>query len=320
MSIARLPRRSPSTFPSGDHYIAGVTVELILAEADLTEFTVRPLGGGTYNEVYRVTSPEGDFVLKVSPSDQPGLTYERNLTRTEAMFCKLGHAVAPVPEVVHSDFSRALVPGDALLTTCLPGQPLFGRSGVDRPSIRRQLGTVVAALHEIIGPGFGYPQLGLHATWTSAFSAMVDAVKADAVRFGVTLPDIPLNPAVFDEVERPSLVHFDLWDGNILTDTGLTGLTGLTALTGLVDGERAFWGDPVAEFVSLALFGTIESDTDFLTSYGFEFTDSARVRLAAYQAYLYSIMLVERVPRKSSDPRMEALITDALTRALDVLA
>jgi hypothetical protein len=169
----------------------------------------------------------------------------------------------------------------------------------------------VAALHEVTGPGFGYPQLGLHRSWTSAFFAMVDAVRGDAERFGVELPAIPLDPAVFDEVERPALVHFDLWDGNILTGTGLTGL---------VDGERAFWGDPVAEFVSLALFGTIEDDAHFLTSYGFEFTDSARVRLAAYQAYLYSIMLVERVPRGSEDTAMEALVTDALTRALDVLA
>lgn len=286
-------------------------MELILAAADLTEFTVRPLGGGTYNDVFRVTSPEGDFVLKISPSEQPGLAYERNLTRTEAMFCRLGHAVAPVPEVVHTDFSRALVRGDALLTTWLPGQPLFGRSDVDRPAIRRQLGTTVAALHQVTGPGFGYPQLGLHSSWTSAFFAMFDAVRADAARYGVTLPAIPLNAAVFDEVKRPALVHFDLWDGNILTGSGLTGL---------VDGERAFWGDPVAEFVSLALFGSIEDDADFLTSYGFSFTDSARVRLAAYQAYLYSIMLVERVPRGSTDSEMEGLVTDALVRALDVLA
>jgi aminoglycoside phosphotransferase (APT) family kinase protein len=288
-----------------------VTVERILADADLTEFTVRPLGGSTYNSVYRVTAPEGDFVLKISPADQPGLTYERNLMRTEAMFCTLGHAVAPVPEVVHTDFSRSLTPGDALLTTCLPGRPLFGRSDVDRSLIRRRLGPAVAALHEVTGPGFGYPQLGLHSSWTSAFFAMVDAVRADAERYGVTLPEIPLNAAVFDEVKRPALVHFDLWDGNILTDGGLTGL---------VDGERAFWGDPVAEFVSLALFSSIEHDTDFLTSYGFEFTDSARVRLAAYQAYLYSIMLVERVPRGSTDDTMERLITDALKAAVDVLA
>ncbi|MFS8097113.1 aminoglycoside phosphotransferase family protein [Lentzea alba] len=278
----------------------------MLEAAGLTDFTVRPLGGGTYNEVYRVTSPEGDFVLKIAP-DQPGLTYERHLTRTEALFCRLGSSVAPVPEVVHTDFTDR----DVLLMTCLPGEPLHGRSDVDRPSIRRQLGTAVAKLHEVTGPGFGYPQLGLHQTWREAFTAMFDAVLNDAERYGVTLPEIPLNTRVLDEVKRPSLVHFDLWDGNVLTDTGLTGL---------VDGERAFWGDPVAEFVSLALFREIEDDEDFLTAYGFEFTDSARVRLATYQAYLYSIMLTERVPRGLTDREVERLIREALDKALAVLA
>lgn len=294
-------------------------VERILNAAGLTDFTVRPLGGGTYNSVFRVTSPEGDFVLKISPAGRPGLAYEHRLTRTEAMFCTLGSAVAPVPEVVHTDFSRTLADGDALLTTCLPGRPLYGRSDVDRPLVRRQLATAVAAVHEITGPGFGYPQLGLHATWREAFFAMFDAVLADAERYGVTLPIgdlVTRHATAFDEVRRPALVHFDLWDGNVLAGDALTG----TGLTGLVDGERAFWGDPVAEFVSLALFGEIEADRDFLAAYGFEFTDSARVRLAAYQAYLYSIMLTERVPRGLTDPAVERVITDALTAALAVLA
>ncbi|MGW6928789.1 aminoglycoside phosphotransferase family protein [Lentzea sp. NPDC054927] len=283
-----------------------MTVEPILAAAGLTECTTSPLGGGTYNSVFRVSAREGEFVLKVSPGDQPGLTYERDLMKTEAMFCTLGSAVAPVPEVVFSN-------DHALLATCLPGQPLFGRSDVDHPLIRRQLGMAVAALHEVTGPGFGYPQLGLHDTWTEAFFGMFDAVLADARKYGVPLPiaDLTRHRTAFDEVTRPALVHFDLWDGNILAGTGLTGL---------VDGERAFWGDPVAEFVSLALFGSIEDDPDFLTSYGFEFTEASRVRLAAYQAYLYSIMLTERVPRGSTGDTMEIMITDALTRALGVLS
>ncbi len=290
-----------------------MTVERILTAAGLTEVSTSPLGGGTYNAVFRVSAREGEFVLKVAPSGQPGLTYERQLMRTEAMFCTLGSAVAPVPEVVHTDFSPD---GDALLTTYLPGRPLYGRSDVDRPVIRRQLGSVVAALHEISGPGFGYPQLGLHATWTDAFFAMFDAVEGDAARYDVELPIGDLvrrHRAAFDEVKRPALVHFDLWDGNILAETE-------TGLTGLVDGERAFWGDPVAEFVSLALFRSIEADPDFLTGYGFGFTDSARVRLAAYQAYLYAIMLTERVPRGSTDPAEERLISGALTAALAILA
>lgn len=284
-----------------------MNVEPLLAAAGLTDARTTPLGGGTYNSVFRVTANEGEFVLKVAPGDQPGLTYERGLMATEALFCTLGSSVAPVPEVVFTDGSSVL------LTTFLPGEPLFGRSGADRPSIRRQLGTTVRKLHEITGPGFGYPQLGLHPTWTEAFVAMYDAVLADADRYGVPLPkpDLARHAHAFDEVTRPALVHFDLWDGNVLVDD---------ALSGLVDGERAFWGDPVAEFVSLALFGTIEDDQDFLTSYGFELTDAARLRLAAYQAYLYSIMLTERVPRGSTDEASETSITAALGRALGVLA
>ncbi|WP_189153116.1 aminoglycoside phosphotransferase family protein [Lentzea pudingi] len=281
-------------------------MQRILEAAGLTEVTTCPLGGGTYNSVFRVSAREGEFVLKIAPDAPPGLTYERHLMRTEAMFCRLGSAVAPVPEVVYADDT-------ALLATCLPGEPLFGRSDVDRPQVRRELGAAVRAVHGITGPGFGYPQLGLHETWTGAFFGMFDAVRADAERFGVDLPttDLTRHAKAFDEVERPALVHFDLWDGNVLAGTGLTGL---------VDGERAFWGDPVAEFVSLALFGEIEDDPDFLDSYRFEFTDSARVRLAAYQAYLYSIMLTERVPRGSTDEGFERLVRDALGRALGVLA
>ncbi|MFC3892871.1 phosphotransferase family protein [Lentzea rhizosphaerae] len=285
-----------------------MTLDQILAAAGLTGASTTPLGGGTYNSVFRVSANEGEFVLKVAPGDQPGLTYERGLMATEALFCTLGSAVAPVPEVVYTDRSGVL------LTTFLPGEPLLERSGADRPSIRRQLGTTVRQLHEITGPGFGYPQLGLHPTWTEAFFAMYDAVLADAGRYGVRLPkpDLARHAAAFDEVTRPALVHFDLWDGNVLVDDD--------GLSGLVDGERAFWGDPVAEFVSLALFGTIEDDPDFLTIYGIELTDAERLRLAAYQAYLYSIMLTERVPRGSTDEAFETLITGALGRALGVLA
>ena len=56
------------------------------------------------------------------------------------------------------------------------------------------------------------------------------------------------------------LVHFDLWDGNILVESDPAG----HRIGALIDAERAFWGDPLAEFVSLALFGDIERDTAFL--------------------------------------------------------
>ncbi|MGW3107595.1 hypothetical protein [Streptomyces sp. NPDC001100] len=38
-------------------------------------------------------------------------------------------------------------------------------------------------------------------------------------------------------------------------------------MEGLIDAERAFWGDPHADFVSLALFDDIEKDAAFVACY-----------------------------------------------------
>ncbi|MEU7476791.1 aminoglycoside phosphotransferase family protein [Lentzea sp. NPDC042327] len=282
-----------------------VNTEVIEQITQATVHRVEALGGGTYNRVFLVTAAEGELVVKISPGEQPGLTYERDLVRTEALFCALGARVAPVPQVVRTDFSRSHVDGDVLVTTKLEGTPLFGRSGVDRDAVQEQLGAAARALHTVEGPGFGYPQLGLHETWSQAFTAMVEAVQADAERYGVALPRIPVDRRLFDEVRTPVLVHFDLWDGNVLVDRGLTGI---------VDGERAFWGDPVADLVSPALFGTVGES--FLKGYGRALTDSEHVRLAAYRAYLYAIMLTERVPRGSTDDGFERVIAEALDAAV----
>jgi hypothetical protein len=161
---------------------------------------------------------------------------------------------------------------------------------------------------------------------------MIGAVLADAERFAVPLPRpagrirelFAARSALLDEVTVPRLVHFDLWDGNILVaaDDGARPRIG-----GIVDAERAFWGDPVADFVSLALFGDIEQDRDFLAGYraagGPAALDgAARERLALYRAYLYLIMWVEAVPRASAPDRIAGLqdpAQDVLLQLLDDL-
>ena len=74
---------------------------------------------------------------------------------------------------------------------------------------------------------------------------------------------IAAHAPLLDEVTTPTLVHFDLWDGNILVDTTAPTPT----IGGLIDGERAMWADPLADFVSLALFRDIEQDGAFLHGY-----------------------------------------------------
>ena len=177
----------------------------------------------------------------------------------------------------------------------------------------------MALLHTITGTRFGYPSESvgpLRESWRAAFLDMVNAVLRDAGTFAVRLPrpisDIQewfdARAAVLDEVTAPALVHFDLWDGNILVESGPAG----HRLGALIDAERAFWGDPLAEFVSLALFGDIERDTAFLDGYRraggtVTFDVAARQRLSLYRTYLYLIMWVEAVPRQASRDRLDWL-------------
>lgn len=100
---------------------------------------------------------------------------------------------------------------------------------------------------------------------------------------------------------------------------------GTPRIGGLIDGERMFWGDPLADFVSLALLGDIEDDTDFLTGYRkaggrADFDTAARRRLALYRSYLYLIMLIETVPRAVGDDDVawtRKVVAPQLVAALD---
>lgn len=288
--------------------------------------SVDELAGGTFNAVYRIRGHEDrDLVLKVSPHpDTAVLSYERGLMHAEAIFYRAAEAVseAPVPRVVHTDFTHAVIDSDLLLMSDLPGQGWHDQHdsiGEDRTRLRGDIGRMVAALHRLTGTEFGYPHgpgTRLAPSWSAAFTAMFDTICDDARHFAVELP-IPIpelaalvrsRQQLLDEITTPTLIHFDLWDGNILVDRP----NGRATVTGLIDGERAFWGDPVADFVSLALFGDIEQDDAFLAGYReaggrIVFDERTRQRLALYRCYLYLIMLVESAPRRYSPDQLRRL-------------
>ncbi|MFF7758065.1 phosphotransferase family protein [Streptomyces griseorubiginosus] len=295
---------------------------------------VRPLSGGTYNTVEELLLTDGTrYVVKVPPAATvPGLSYERGLLVAEAEFYRrAAEAEVAAPHVVAFG-TGAAVPH--LLMTACPGAPWDASvTAAERPPLRRELGRQVARLHSVTGPGHGYPSraLGpLAPDWRTAFTTMIDAILGDARDYGARLPRsvaqveaaVRAGYPALDEVTVPALVHFDLWDGNILVDRPAGGEP---RIGGLIDGERMFWGDPLADFVSLALLGDIKQDEAFLTGYReaggrAEFDVPARVRLALYRAYLYLIMLTETVPRAVDVERerwVQSTVAPHLVAALD---
>ncbi|MFI0960128.1 phosphotransferase family protein [Streptomyces sp. NPDC021080] len=289
----------------------------------------RVLSGGTYNAVEELTLTDGSrYVLKVPPPPTvPALAYERRLLLSEAEFYRRAAVVGvPAPSPVGDRRD-----GHLLMTHC-PGEPWADLPEGERGPLRRELGHLVARLHRVTGPGFGYPSgaLGpLAPDWRAAFTGMYEAVLDDARDYGAWLPR-PVDEVArtartafgaLDEVTVPRLVHFDLWRGNILVERAETG----PRIGGLIDGERMFWGDPLADFVSLALLGDIRKDIDFLTGYReaggvAEFGAAVSRRLALYRSYLYLIMLVETVPRAVDGERVawvREVVAPQLTAALD---
>lgn len=290
------------------------------------------LTGGTYNTVEELRLTDGSrYVLKTPPGAAVlGLRHERELLVSEAAFYRSAARVeVTAPQLV------SMGDGFLLMTAC-PGEPWDGTlTDTEHTALRTELGHQVARLHRVTGPGFGYPSgaLGpLAPDWRTAFTGMFDAVLDDARLYGPRLPrpvDTVARTAAsaygaLDEVTDPCLVHFDLWRGNILVDRP----DGEARIGGLIDGERMFWGDPLADFVSLALLGDIRNDEEFLAGYReaggrARFDPPARLRLALYRAYLYLIMLTETIPRRAGEEQerwVQERVAPELVAALDEIA
>lgn len=309
------------------------------------------LGGGGFATVWRATLAGGrEVVVKVGPPPAARLlAYEEGLIRREAEYFRLVAGRAPVPEVLATA-------DDWIVTTMLPGRPL---TEADSPSARFELGAVVAGIHGITGPRFGYvsdpgpasqpaptdspsrrtgrPSGPTGRTsepaspaswpagrasgpeWPAVFVEMVASLRADAAAWGVPLPPldgvVERHEAVLAEVTRPALLHFDLWDGNVLVSPA-------GGLSGLVDGERYLYGDPLLDLVSPALFRRIEDSPGhpFLRGYGRTgFDRAARIRLSLYRVHLYVLMLAEG-PSRGIGPDRHDHVTRLLTAEIEHLA
>ncbi|MEV7389812.1 aminoglycoside phosphotransferase family protein [Streptomyces sp. NPDC091215] len=275
-------------------------------EAELTD--------GWFNTAYRVRFDDGRAaVVKLAPpAEAPVLRYERGIMATETMvyrrLASLAEGAVPAPVLLHSG-------DDFLAVSVLEGTP-WDKAAEQLPpatksELRRELGAITARLHTLTSEDgrFGYPapEAGLAAAdWRTAFTAMVEALLEDAGLWesdlGVPASGIRTlvaegGPAL-DEVGEPRLVHFDLWPGNIFVDHPGNG----ARITGLIDHERAFWGDPAAELVSLEFGGDVGPDSDLVAGYltaggRLDFTPALRHRLALYGLYLGLILVVECGPR-----------------------
>ena len=294
--------------------------EIVLAHisADLSSLNLSPIRTGRHNTSYWVESNLGHFVLRIAPPDDAGfLFYEQRMIRQEPELHDLihSHTNLPVSRVIGQDFSRTHLDRDYLLMTARPGTPLSDAPGLTPTKFQRalrQVGEYLHQLHALTAPdclgteAYGY--LGAHhpmepqPTWAAAFRVMWNKLLDDVVACGSytqseaqsmrDLLDLYLKH--FDRPIVPRLLHMDVWSQNILIDEEGN-------VTGLVDFDRALWGDVEIEFAVLDYCGI--SEPAFWEGYGSlrDESPSAIIRRQFYLLYEVQKYMPIRVWRRN-DP------------------
>jgi aminoglycoside phosphotransferase (APT) family kinase protein len=257
---------------------------------------------GLFNAAHALELADGrHVVVKVAPDKGLKLLrYEVDLMATEIECFERGLAAGvPMPALHYGDPESGVMIIDRLKGVTLP-KARDDMSNADLLAVRREIGALSARFATVTGERFGYPRKSgrtVADTWTESFLAMIADVLADIAENDSPLPRpaediaalVAAERGLLDEVNRPALVHFDLWDGNVFVERGESGWR----VEAFIDGERAFYGDPIAEIVSLA-FGPEEETAAAVDGFlGREPTAGEQRRLALYRIYLMLILIAE---------------------------
>ena len=278
---------------------------------DLAALTFQPIPTGKHNTSYFVGTGDGELVLRIAPPDDAGfLFYERRMMAQEPEIHALlrGRTTVPVARILAYDDSRTLIDRDYLLMERLPGRPLTEArvTGPLYAHILHQVGGYLQQMHALTAERYGY--LGAHhpmepqASWWEAFVVMWNSILNDIVAAGGYTAEeaafmrqlLRTYRSSFDRSVPASLLHMDVWHQNILVDAQGT-------VTGLVDLDRALWGDPEIEFAVLDYCGI--SKPAFWKGYGKsrDASSEARIRARFYLLYEVQKYIVIRLLRRD-DP------------------
>jgi len=287
---------------------------------------IEELKDGYFNSAYRIRFEDGfSSVLKVAPrGDIEVMSYEGGLMKTEVEFLKLcsQREEIPVPALHFQDFTREVYPCDYFFMEEILGRPWShlkeSLSPEENQGIQEELGRVTRGINSLTSDQFGYFD-DLHSTWREAFESMLENLLRDGEYYGVSLPlessvirdRVGENLGYLEDINQASLVHWDLWEGNVLIREDQK------CLSGIIDCERAFWGDPLAEFN----FSFAGYSPAFGAGYGKDMltTESQQRRRLLYNVYWLMIMVIESVPRQYEDQGITQWAYGELKKQLEQL-
>lgn len=277
------------------------------ARPGVSVIKIKELTEGLCNVAYDIAWEDGtSSILKIASSDRSHNTSnEVSLMKAEVKAMKIvkERCSVPVAQVLYYDTSRTLCDGDYFFMEKLPGENLmFLNDSLPvkvQDSLQEELGKIAVELSRVQHDTFGF--LGEDDGYDSLYPfvrRLLTNLIMDAGRREIDiyyegeklLEGLERDKACFELVERPSLVHWDMWIGNVFVKD--------QHVSGIIDWERAMWGEPFMD----DRFRAHNREAAFLRGYGKStFSAEEKTRLGWYDVILYLTMMIEVFYREFDD-------------------
>ena len=192
---------------------------------------IERLGGGTVNEVFRIISAAGDFVLRLDGPAwrRPGVDRARELVL---------HQIAAAGGIAPTIVVAAPQSQGLLITQFQQGRTWVADDYVDVAALRR-LGERLYVLHRLPAPAMEpFDPYRVGQAYAKLIAAGTAALAPVMRRLESLCQDLKQADA------SPVVVHGDLWQGNLLEGSGLW----------LLDWEYAQLTDPLMDVACLLAY------------------------------------------------------------------
>ncbi len=244
---------------------------------------IKPLSGGDINEVYQVVTSVQSVVIKInSASKFPGMFR----AESKGLECLLDTSTFVVPKVIYSGVLEDV----AFLIL----EYINSKNKTD--NFWELFGSNLAMMHKKDQPYFGFeednyigslPQYNARCNSASEFyiTQRLEPQFRRAIQNGFSFSNLDSFYVIVEDeipVEKPSLLHGDLWSGNYLvTQNGMPCL---------IDPAVAY-GPREMDIAMMHLFGGF--DADVFNSYNeiFSLTENWKARLSIWQLYYLLVHL-----------------------------
>lgn len=273
--------------------------------SDENVLAVKEIDAGFFNNTYCVETSKNKYILKVAPVSGADVFYnERYLMQRERSLADTLHKVSElIPDYLR--FFK-IAQRDAFLQPFIEGKlwhdVIDELTEEENTQLWQQLGQFAKTLHSVEGESFGYPDPFVRfERWSEFITDNVTGMIDDAKRLGVYHSEIQayesLLPYFFedlDEIKKANLLHGDLWPRNVIIE----GQNKDIHIKAVLDAERAFWGDPISDWV-LIQYGVPEA---FWQGYGKNIVTIANPAVVqVYKGMYFLLNIIEATRFDESD-------------------